>query len=244
MKRPLFFVGVVEASHAAMFPRVMLSVNRLRRRRSPFAVGEWMMDSGAFTEVARHGGYRAGVEQYAAEVRRFAGCGKLVAAVAQDFMCEAFVLARTGADVATHQRWTVERFRELAMCDTGGAYVMPVLQGFDPDDYRRHLGVYGDELPSGALVGVGSVCKRNGTPARVLEVLRAVHFERPDLRLHGFGLKTQALLDARVSAELHSADSAAWSFAARKQGRDANDPREARLWVERIEAGPVQGCFV
>lgn len=242
MKAPLFFVGVVEASHACMFPRVMLSVNRLRRRKSPFVVHEWLMDSGAFTEVSRHGGYRSGVEEYAAEVRRFAKCGRLVAAVAQDFMCEAFALAKTGADIPTHQRWTIERFRQLAACDTSGVYVMPVLQGFDPDDYRRHVEAY--DLPHGALCGVGSVCKRNGSPARVLEVLRAIHYERPDLRLHGFGLKTQALLDARVSAELHSADSAAWSFAARMEGRDANDPREALLWVERIEAGPVQGCFV
>lgn len=244
MTAPHFFVGVVETAHAFMFPRVMLSVNRLRRRVNPtFAVGEWMMDSGAFTEIARHGGYREGVEAYAAQIRRFAHNGRLVCAVAQDFMCEPFVLKKTGATVEQHQQWTVDRFRQLRACDTAGVYIMPVLQGFDPDDYRRHVVMYGDDLAPGALVGVGSVCKRNGSPRSVLAVLSAIKSVRPDLRLHGFGLKTQALLDARCAELLHSADSAAWSFAARMNGRNANDPREAIPWVRRIEQGPMQAIL-
>jgi hypothetical protein len=39
---------------------------------------------------------------------------------------------------------------------------------------------------------------------------------------------------------LHSADSMAWSFAARKQGRNANDWREAVRWTQNIESRPVQ----
>ena len=54
------------------------------------------MDSGAFTEVAIHGGYRHGVDEYAAEIKRWSACGTLMAAVAQDYMCEPFVVAKTG----------------------------------------------------------------------------------------------------------------------------------------------------
>jgi hypothetical protein len=39
---------------------------------------------------------------------------------------------------------------------------------------------------------------------------------------------------------LHSADSMAWSFSARRQGRNANDWREARRFAERIKVQPVQ----
>ena len=193
------------------------------------------MDSGAFTEVARHGGYRHGVEPYAADIRRWAHVGKLLAAVAQDWMCEPFVVAQTGLTVEEHQRRTCERFRQLAQCDTAGVYVMPVLQGYAPEDYVRHLHMYGDLLPSGAWVGVGSVCKRNGNVEAVKAVLLAIKRVRPDLRLHGFGLKTTALADSLVWFLLHTADSMAWSFAARREGRNANDVAEGQAWAKRIE---------
>lgn len=36
---------------------------------------------------------------------------------------------------------------------------------------------------------------------------------------------------AQLDVALHSADSMAWSFAARRQGRNANDWREAMRWI-------------
>ena len=38
---------------------VMVSTTELARRKSNFEAGDWIMDSGAFTEVARYGGYRS-----------------------------------------------------------------------------------------------------------------------------------------------------------------------------------------
>jgi hypothetical protein len=60
-------------------------------------------------------------------------------------------------------------------------------------------------------VGVGSVCKRNGSVADVTNVLAHIRAVRPDLNLHGFGLKLTALKNPSVRAMLHSADSMAWS---------------------------------
>ena len=230
-----FYLGISEPAHANRVPHAFISVNRLRRRKADFVASNWIMDSGAFTEVARHGGYRTDVKPYAADIRRWSTCGKLLAAVAQDWMCEPFVLACTGFSVDQHQRMTVERFRQLAQEDVNGVYVMPVLQGYAPDDYCRHLDMYGRELPSGSWVGVGSVCKRNGKVESVKAVLIAIKRQRPDLRLHGFGLKTTALADPLVRFMLHSADSMAWSFAARREGRNANDLQEGIRWAERIE---------
>lgn len=187
-----FFVGLHHPSDAKHFDRSFISVNTLKNRRSDFQVGEWMMDSGAFRTIQMHGGYPEPVEAYANQVKRWSTCGKLLAAVTQDYMCEPFMLQITGLSVPDHQRLTVERFDGLLRCETG-CYIMPVLQGYAPEEYVQHISQYGERLQNGAWVGVGSVCKRNSNPRAILDVLTAIKTERPDLRLHGFGLKTIAL---------------------------------------------------
>ena len=238
-----FFTGLHQPSDAQHFSAAFVSVNRLRKRKGPFAVGDWIMDSGAFTTILTHGGYPDPVSDYAAEIRRWAGNGNLLAAVAQDYMCEAFMLEKTGMTVDQHLRLTIERYDALLREDTAGVYIMPVLQGYDPTDYVRHLEMYGDRLAPGQWVGVGSVCKRNGDPRAVAAVLLAIKSVRPDLLLHGFGLKTTALAHPLVRSMLHTADSMAWSFHARMNGRNANDWREAVRWTEAIAARPVQGLL-
>ena len=86
---------------------------------------------------------------------------------------------------------------------------------------------------------VGSVCKRNSKPLSVVRVLQAIKAARPDLRLHGFGVKLTALQHPAVRDLLYSADSMAWSYHARKNGRNANDWREAAAFTDRINAGSV-----
>lgn len=233
MTAPLFFVGLHQPSNAQHFERACISINRIRERKSSFPAKSWIMDSGAFTEIATHGRYRASVEEYAHEARRWVGSGNLLAIVAQDYMCEPFILRKTGLTVDIHQRLTIERYDALLAAKVG-CHVLPTLQGYDPADYVRHVRLYGDRLTAGMWVGVGSVCKRNGSPGDIENVLASIKVVRPDLRLHGFGLKLSALLHDGVRALLHSADSMAWSFSARKQGRSANDWREAKRFEERV----------
>jgi hypothetical protein len=191
------------------------------------------MDSGAFSTIAMHGGYPAPVDEYAAQIRRWKSNGNLLAAVAQDYMCEPSMLAKTGLTVAEHQRLTVERYDALLRCETG-CYILPVLQGYQPEEYVSHIRQYGMRLAHGAWVGVGSICKRNGSPRAILDVLIAIKTERPDLRLHGFGLKTIALSNGTIRALLETADSMAWSFAARRRGSGANDYREAEKFRDSV----------
>lgn len=235
-----FFVGMHQPSDAAKVKRAFISVNRLRSRKSDFKVNDWIMDSGAFTTIVKHRGYPEGVEEYAAQIKRWSNCGNLLAAVAQDYMCEAQMLEHTGMTIAEHQRLTIERYDALMACDTGGVTIIPVLQGYAPEDYVSHIRQYGDRLKPGMWVGVGSVCKRNGDPSSIEQVLLAIKRERPDLRLHGFGLKVTALGSGLVRELLHTADSMAWSFAARKQGRNGNDPQEAIAYVNKINDMPIQ----
>jgi len=83
----------------------------------------------------------------------------------------------------------------------------------------------GVDLWAEPLVGVGSICRRQNTPeiAALLQGLAST-----GLRLHGFGLKLGGL--ERATPYLTSADSMAWSFAARKRGR----PKDANclIWAE------------
>jgi hypothetical protein len=239
-----FYVGVHQPRLAWPLTlrgfRVCLSANILRDRAAdiPFIGGSepWLLDSGAFTQVALRGGFDASPGDYAALVRRYARTG-LLAAATQDYMCEPAALRATGLSVRAHQALTIARFDAIRDADTGPVPLMPVLQGWTPDDYRRHLEAYGHRLGPGAWVGVGSVCKRQGDPLAVAAILEAVLAERPDLRLHGFGVKTTSLRHPAVRERLASADSLAWSLAARWAGRDQN------AWTEagRFALG-VGGC--
>jgi hypothetical protein len=237
----MFFVGLHQPGDAKHFDRAFISVNRLRTRQKPVAAGEWIMDSGAFTEISTHGRYRSTVEDYAAVINRWAcmAASGMIAAVSQDYMCEPFILEKTGLTVEDHQRLTIERYDTLLPLVTG-TYLMPVLQGYAPADYVRHLEMYGDRLAHSAWVGVGSICKRNADKHSIEAVLTAIKRRRPDLRLHGFGLKITSLSSGVVRDLLYTADSMAWSFSARRQGRNANDWREAKSFIQKIEKMPVQ----
>lgn len=239
----LFFVGLHQPSDAKNIDRAFISVNRLRGRKSDVkAKGEWIMDSGAFTTIAKHGGYPEPVSVYAAECRRWAGSPGLQAVVAQDYMCEPEMLKRTGMTVFQHQYMTTWRYDEL-LSENVGVYVMPVLQGYTPREYVNHVRRYGERLAHGAWVGVGSVCKRNGNPNAIVAILSAIKAERPDLRLHGFGLKKTSLQIATIVDALYSADSMAWSYAARMAGKGGNDWKDAERFAVGVNTMPLQTEF-
>lgn len=126
-----FYIGLHQPADAQHFDRAFISINRVRGRKKPVPCKEWILDSGAFSELSAHGRYRHSVAEYAGEIGYWRGKG-IVAAVAQDYMCDT------------------------------------------------------------------------------------------------------ALTSKFICQCLHSADSMAWSFAARRQDRDPNDWREARDFIKRI----------
>ena len=233
-----FYVGLDDLYYAFRFERCCINANRLRKtdkrsaRVSDFAVNEWILDSGAFSELEKFGHYRFPVEEYAALVNRWMTCGKMVAAVTQDYMCEPLIIEKTGYTVEEHQLRTIHRYQQLIAMTP--AYIMPVIQGFQPSEYLTHIDRYGVLLQEGAWVGVGSVCKRNGHPAIIEFILRGIKRKRPDLRLHGFGLKLTALYRPEIRELLHSSDSMAWSKNARMNKLGAHDWRNAERYRSRI----------
>lgn len=163
--------------------------------------------------------------------------GSLDWAAPQDWMCEPWILQKTGLTIYDHQCLTIESFLRLRA--KSKAHVIPVLQGWNLMDYHRHFEMYqqaGIELDTEPTVGIGSVCRRQST-----EEIEQIVGSLQGLNLHGFGVKTNGL--SRYGDKLFSADSMAWSFRARRSEplpgcvghkNCANCIRYAREWRQKL----------
>jgi hypothetical protein len=194
---------------------VPLFVSRsvLHKRKSlPRAVVDWALDSGGFTQLDKHGAWTIDEDTYLEDVHRFDEIGRLQWAAPMDWMCEPHMIARTGLSVAEHQQRTVQNFLELDRRTV--VPIIPVLQGWELDDYLRCIDLYdqaGVDLRQRDLVGIGSVCRRQAT-SEIATIVREVSAH--GINLHGFGVKRGGL--ASYGEHLASADSMAWSFRARR----------------------------
>jgi len=203
---------------------LFVSHRRLNPRKSlPRASARWALDSGGFTEIAMHGQWDTTSDDYVVAVKRYRDeIGLLDWCAPQDWMCEPSMLARTGLTVGEHQARTVASYLELR--EHLGELVAPVLQGWEPDDYRRCVDLYdqaGVRLDLLPTVGVGSVCRRNADSA-IGAVIRPL--ANLGLRLHGFGVRGSAY--ASMHHLLTSADSMAWSARGRRD-RIAGHPHKS-----------------
>ena len=240
---PLIYAGIHNVYQAHFVPRAMISLNRLERRKADFNANEWILDSGAFTRIASGKGHMP-TREYADQAERWSKCGSLEAAVAQDYMCEPFILDATGLSVTEHQKLSTRNYLELRE-RLLTVYAMPVIQGFTAQQYQDHTEALAPHLPENAWTGVGSLCKRQGSPDTISAIISAIKAVRPDLKLHGFGVKTTALRRADIWHRLHSVDSAAWSYSATRNGNpgDRNSIEFCLEWTNRIarnQPGPSQ----
>lgn len=240
-----FFVGLHQSSDAQHFDRCCIHIGRLERRQKLLGCDELLLDSQAFRILETRGDHVLSPVQYARAIEQTARLCNHLTAVTQDYMCEQYIfdcrerLTGKRYSISDHQRLTIERYQAIRAELNPTIYLMPVLQGYSPIEYVRHIREYGDLLPYGAWCGVGSVCKRNGSPVAIRDVLYAIKCNRPDLRLHGFGLKRTAISNLWIRDALYSADSMAWSFAARKDGTSANDWRAAARFTRQIEGSDL-----
>lgn len=240
-----FYLGTHETTWLGKLDvPLFVSHRRLaKRRRLPVARAGWALDSGAFTELSTFGAWQTSVDQYVDAVARYqAEIGRLDWAAPMDWMCEPFIVQKTGLSVREHQERTVSNYLELR--DRGP--FIPVLQGWTLDDYEACVGLYaaaGVDLTAEPVVGVGSVCRRQGTweIGQVMSMLSGL-----GISLHGFGVKKQGL--ALCARYLTSADSMAWSYRARRDWPlpgcthqcCANCPRYALRWRDEILAPSCQ----
>jgi hypothetical protein len=201
-----------------------VSYGQLRKRSAvPRPGAPVFLDSRGFSEIKQHGCYTFTPQTYAAFVRRLRDeWGELLAhASIMDWMCEPEMLVRTGLSIPIHQANTVRSYLDLVALDSSLPWV-PVLQGYSLDDYHRCADLYesaGVNLYALPLVGIGSVCRRQGMKeaAGIIKSLYARGFTN----LHGFGFKVTGLVSKgmKLARYLKSSDSMSWSKRARSAYR-------------------------
>lgn len=215
--RPRWIVTAPQDVALFISHRVLAPIKTLPR--PPFR-RHLAVDSGGFTELSMYEEFRTAPEEYIEALARYdEEIGDLAWAAPQDWMCEPFMLERTGLSVAEHQARTVDNFVQLEQLWPAYGYgdcpVMPVIQGWELADYLRCVEMYeaaGVHLARDyPVVGVGSVCRRQST-REIAEIFRELALL--DLPLHGFGVKTGGL--ALYGRWLTTADSMAWSYQARR----------------------------
>lgn len=194
---------------------LFVSHRRLRdRKRFDRARGPWSLDSGGFTELSMYGEWRTPRYEYIHACRTYRDLiGNLQWAAPQDWMCEPFMLAKTGLTVYEHQVRTVMNFLQLAE-EAPDVPFIPVLQGWELSDYFRCIDMYaanGVDLLSFDTVGLGSVCRRQSDD-EIAQVIS--HLSATGIRLHGFGVKGSGI--RQYGWMLRSADSMAWSYRGRR----------------------------
>ena len=236
----IFYLGIHEPAWMTGRAGVPVMVSRRRLNRSlpaQPAAHPWVLDSGGFTELSTFGEWSFEPGQYADEVRRYqARLGGLDWCAQQDWMCEPWIVEKTGLSVVEHQQRTVANYLDLVGHEIP---VIPVVQGYTIDDYLRHVEDFrsaGVNLAALPVVGLGSVCRRENTEEIVDIVTALVDRVGP---IHGFGCKSGAI--SRVGHLLGSADSMAWSLGGRRNGpcdrlksRCANHLHYALEWRERV----------
>lgn len=238
---------------------LFLKSEHLRTAVKPLrAIGRYAVDSGGFSELQRHGRWTRTPRQYVDDLRRiWEHVGPYDWAAGQDWMCEDLIIhggtsggglhfVGTHLSVPEHRRRTVHNFLELRSMGPE-LRIIPTLQGGTVAEYHECADLYesyGVDLRREPIVGLGSVCRLQST-AKGAEIVTAMAAR--GYRLHGFGIKTLGL--ERVGHLLASADSAAWSYHARRRPpmlghthkNCANCLPYALRWRARVLAGLPTG---
>jgi hypothetical protein len=255
MRPESYFLGVGEPSwlnHGDGVPKFVIAprLARYRTGGDRWPVGSqsrYALDCGAFMAL---NGSNTNVpfflddDEYGGMVARFVDNNGYPPdfCAPRDVPCEPGVRKKTGMTVDEHQDLSTDSFVWLEREFPWLPWI-PVLQGWEPEEYKRHRRKYeerGIDLASYHRVGLGSVCRRAHLP-QIVEVIG--QFAEDGIKLHGFGVKITAL--PKVGHLLTSADSMAWSLHARKNniylpgcthaGPDCrNCYRYAVAWRERV----------
>ena len=211
-----FYLGTHVVNHIEKTDiPLFISYRQLRNRKKPFnQICKLAIDSGGFSELKLNGKWSITPEEYIDNLHRFQDeLGLSIDwAAQQDWMVEPFMIKKTGLSIEDHQQKTLDNY--LTLIDMNPSVeIIPVLQGWELKDYYQHFDLfesYGVNLRKLKTVGVGSVCRRQGTN-EIDHIMQSLNNKGIDI--HGFGVKTSGL--SKYSNALQSADSLAWSFGAR-----------------------------
>jgi hypothetical protein len=157
--------GWLEHANFPLFVSHTRMATRLERLL-PVAQEPWALDSGAFSELQRHGRWVTNQDRYVRRAHHYMwNIGQMEWAAPMDWMCEPAVIhggtfngvkfAGTGLSVAEHQRRTVANLLSLRE-EAPEVPWIPVLQGWTLVDYLRCTGaVRGRRGPAGSRAAGG-----------------------------------------------------------------------------------------
>jgi hypothetical protein len=137
-----------------------------------------------------------------------------------------------------------DRAQDLGIADR----LMAVLQGRAPSDYERCADALAWSMIPGAVVGVGSMCRRHvHGPEGLIAVIE--HLDRilpQGVMLHGFGVKGTALSYLKgLEHRLASIDSQAYGISARRDALKRGLAKTDALVADHLETwATTQRCRV
>ena len=255
MRKIEFRVGIPEVSGRFLIEakkknyKIMVSASRFwKRKREAFAKPghrleglDIFLDSAGFTAMRHWGGFPWTTDQYLGLVSQ----GTWTHWSQMDLCCEPEI-AKDEVEVLGRVQGTADLLDELTTKARarGMSLPLPVLQGWSPTHYRRSAeladNILGGTWPD--LIGVGSVCRRDvHGPNGVLSIVDELDTFLPQgVRIHLFGVKSQALAALQGYDRVSSTDSMAWDlrvrWACRKTGESYTmDKRIAGMhqWVDQ-----------
>lgn len=194
------------------------------------------LDSAGFSAMRAYGGFPWSTDQYMAlaaafPFRRFASL---------DYCCEPEI-AHDREEVLDRLSRTIRANRDCRerACDLGILErFMPVIQGRIAADYERCLDALSLSVVPGAVIGVGSMCRRDLPGSEgLVAIFEHLHRILPaGVRLHGFGVKGAALpYLAAFGNRVASIDSQAYGIAARQMALRQGTAKTDALVADCLE---------
>lgn len=209
--RPCLPAGIPVLLPASSWARRHLAPPRL-----PAHVTECAADCGGFVATRVWGDYRYTAVEYVSWLASWPVCPAWAATM--DYCCEDEITAGVPGLVRERQeRTTAQAFHFWQHYRSVPWVWVPTVQGWFPNDYQRHAHDLAPLLSEMAAyygpcssfrVGVGTLCAR-ASVCMIDAVLCAVRAELPDMPLHLWGVKLEALKSIDLT-NVVSSDSAAW----------------------------------
>lgn len=184
----------------------------------------WMLDSGGYTMFTQFSDYQFKPDEYLRLVKE----RKPSYAASMDYPCEPQLTSEISGAMTVEERIRAGADMAFYLCRRSDR-IFPVLQGWTRDDYELSWRLTEPLRPR--MVGVGSLCVRQGTKAIKQLVFELRHMLPIEVWKHGFGVKITALRDPVVRGFFTSVDTNAWEYWGRYQRHKHITVTDRDAWI-------------
>lgn len=202
---------------------------RKRLRQTQPIKQKLFLDSGGFVAAQRWGDFPFSEDEYASwlEIMNPTWCATM------DYCLEPELERQ---DKTRFLYNTVEKAERLI---TGRPHLpwVPVIQGYEIEDYLHCVELYRETGLLRPYMGVGSLCRRESS---VDPIVLALGRALPETRFHLFGIKLNNLGSPIVRRFAASSDSGAWSWGDTGKGRFWDHSNIPRTWQGSIKQYKLQ----